>query len=195
MFSGLCISVDDQIRSPTIQATHVGVVRSMTGNSAHIMERLSAHRGAVFSVLHDGLAGGHRANPAASLMVEKMYCVSVLLSGMGRLIMSTKDETLLNQRYKVHLQRLLRLHQDTPAPVVFFLAGCLPLQTQLHLRMFSLFGQLCRLREGDYLLVEHALQVYSCISIQQVLVLEAQAALPPVWATTPCRPLKYANML
>ena len=73
------ITVDDQIISPSIQATYV--VRSVTGNSANIMERLSAHRGAVFSVLHGGLARAHRANPAASLKVEKIYCVSVLLSG------------------------------------------------------------------------------------------------------------------
>ena len=92
-------------------------MRSVTGNSTNIMERLSAHRGAVFSVLHGGLARAHRANPAASLKVEKIYCVSVLLSGMGSLILSTKEETLLNQQYKVHLQRLLRLHQTTPAPV------------------------------------------------------------------------------
>ena len=49
------ITVDDHIISPFIQATHVGVVRSVTGNSANIMERLSTHRGAVFSVLHGGL--------------------------------------------------------------------------------------------------------------------------------------------
>jgi hypothetical protein len=83
---------------------------------------------------------------------------------MGSLILSSKEESLLNQQYKVHLQRLLRLHQATPDPVVFFLAGCLPLQAQLHLRMFSLFGQLCRLREGDNFLVEHAMQVYSSAS-------------------------------
>ena len=53
------------------------------------------------------------------------------------------------------------MHQVTPAPVVYFLAGCLPLQVQLHLRMLSLFGQLCRLREGDNILSLHAKNIFS----------------------------------
>ena len=68
---------------------------------------------------------------------------------------------MLDQHYKVYIQRLLRLHQATPAPVVFFLAGCLPLRAQLHLRIFSLFGQLCRLRGGDNLLANHATNIFS----------------------------------
>ena len=155
------ISVDDEDVLPTAQATHVGVVRSVDGNTAHILDRMAAHRGAVYAVLHGGLARGHRANPAAAVKVENIYCVSVLLSGMASLILSDKEEKILDQHYKVHLQRLLKLHQATPAPVVFFLAGCLPLPAQLHLRIFSLFGQLCRLRGGDNILASHALSIFS----------------------------------
>ena len=146
------ISLHGQEISPSPSATHVGVERSPDGNGPSIVARLSAHRKAVFGVLSAGLAKGHRANPAASLRVEAVYCVSVLLSGLSCLVLSTKEEKLLDQQYKVHVQRLLRLHQATPAPVVFLLAGCLPLPAQLHLRMFSLFGQVCRLRDGDNIL-------------------------------------------
>jgi hypothetical protein len=75
---------------------------------------------------------------------------------MASLVLTDKEVKLMDQHYKVHLQRLLKLHQATPAPVVFFLAGCLPLPAQLHQRMFSLFGQLCRLRDGDNILALHA---------------------------------------
>ena len=68
---------------------------------------------------------------------------------------------MLDQHYKVHIQRLLKLHQATPTLVVFFLAGCLQFPAQLHLRIFSLFGQLCRLRDGDNILAVHALSVLS----------------------------------
>ena len=60
--------------------------------------------------------------------------------------------------YKAQLQRLLQLHQSTPAPVVYFLAGSLPL---LHSRMISLFGQLCRLRGGNNILARHGMNVFS----------------------------------
>ena len=68
---------------------------------------------------------------------------------------------MLDQQYKVYIQRLLRLHQATPAPAVFFMAGCLPFQAHLHLRIFSLFGQLCRLRGGNNILVARAKIIFS----------------------------------
>ena len=155
------IDVDGHNIVPSLQAPHVGVIRSPEGNSPNIAARLSAHRRAVYSVLHAGLAKGHRANPAAALRVEAVYGISVLLSGLASLILSSKEEKILDQYYKVYLQRLLKLHQATPAPVVFLLAGCLPLPAKLHLRIFSLFGQLCRLREGDNILANHARNIYS----------------------------------
>ena len=68
---------------------------------------------------------------------------------------------MLSQYYKVHLEMLLKLHQATPAPVAFILAGCLPLQAQLHLKMLSIFGQLSRLRAGDNILAVWANNFYS----------------------------------
>ena len=153
------IKVDGQIISPSKEATHVGVVRCAEGNGPNISARLSAHRKAVFALLYAGLAKGHRANPTACLRVETVFALPVLLSGLASIVLTSKEEKIIGQHHKVHLQRLLRLHQSTPAPVVFFLAGCLPFQAQLHLRMFSVFGQLCRLRSGDNILAKHALNV------------------------------------
>ena len=159
------ITVDDLIISPSVQATHVGVVRNTAGNGSHISDRLSAHRRAVFGILHAGLAKGHRANTAACLRVESIYGRPVLLSGLASLVLSSKEENILDQHYKVHLQRLLKLHQSTPAPVIYFLAGCLPLAAQLHMRMLSLFGQLCRLHNGDNILAKHASYIYSSATL------------------------------
>ena len=58
------ISVDGHTITPTFQAE---------GNGPHISERLSAHRRAVYGVIHSGLAKGYRANPAASLRVETIF--------------------------------------------------------------------------------------------------------------------------
>ena len=56
-----------------------------------------------------GLARGHRANPYASLRVETVFGMSVLLSGLPSLVLTAKEETLLDQHHKVHIQRLLLL--------------------------------------------------------------------------------------
>ena len=157
------LSLDGKIVTPCSEASHVGILRSVDGNGPNISARLTAHRRAVFSVLHSGLARGHRANPAASLRVESVYGASVLLSGLATLVLTTKEENMLGHHYKVHVQRLLKLHQATPAPAVFLIAGVLPFPGQLHLRMFSLFGQLCRLREGNNILANHAYNIYSSL--------------------------------
>ena len=159
------ISVDGHQIAPSHQATHVGVVRCPDGNGPNITARMVAHRRAVYSLLHAGLAKKHRANPAASLRIEVVFAMPVLLSGLASLVLSTKEEKQLDQHYKIHIQRLLRLHQATPAPVVFLLAGCLPLPAQLHLRMFTLFGQLCRLRGGDNILAKHASNIFSSANL------------------------------
>ena len=72
----------------------------------------------------------------------------MILSGLSCLVLSCKEEHLLDQYYKVHLEQLLCLHSSSPRPLVFLVAGRLPLVAQLHLRMLSLLGQLCRLHEG-----------------------------------------------
>ena len=51
------------------EAEHVGIIRLVNGNIAHIFGRISAHNNALRSVLPAGLARGHRVNPAASLRI------------------------------------------------------------------------------------------------------------------------------
>ena len=85
------VSLDGVKLSPSSEATHVGVVRSSLGNGPNIAARLTAHRRAVYGVLHLGLAKGHRANPYASLRVETVFGVSVLLSGLASLVLNRSE--------------------------------------------------------------------------------------------------------
>ena len=153
------------------KATHVGIVRSPEGNNFALADRISSHRRAIFGLMHSGLARSHRGNPYASLRVESCFGVSVLLSGLSAVVLTQKEENSLAQHYKVHVERLLRLHQSTPHSMVFLVAGCLPLPGLLHLRIFSLFGQLCRLRSGNNILARHASTIL--ISILLLMVLES----------------------
>ena len=66
------ISVNEQVILPTTQAPHVGIIRSVEGNEANILAKLSAHRRAVYSLLSAGLARSHIANPAATLKPENV---------------------------------------------------------------------------------------------------------------------------
>ena len=129
------------------EAEHLGVVCSeMTSNTAHILSRISAHRAKIFSLLPAGLAYGHLASTAATLKVERMCALPVLLSGMSTLVLSKRDISILSDHFKKILRLIMKLPDRTPEPVIFFLAGTLPLPAHLHLRKLSLFGMICRLK-------------------------------------------------
>ena len=132
-------------------AEHVGVLRSVEGNMPHVMSRLSVHKRAVGAVLHTGIAHHHSGNPAASLRLERLYGCPVLLSGSASLVFGRGEVSVLHQHFKVHIERLMRLHRSTPECAVMFLAGSLPASALLHLRMLGLLGMIARLGRQNIL--------------------------------------------
>ena len=129
-------------------AEYVGVLRSPDGNLPHILGRISSHSKALFSVLPAGLAENHNSNPGAALKVQALSALPVLLSGMATLCLSSSEINILSLHYKKTLQRLMRLPDKCPDPVVFFLAGSLPFSAHLHVRQLGLFGMITRLPDN-----------------------------------------------
>ena len=148
LMNSVPITIGDSTIKFVDAAEHVGVIRSVDGNLPHILNRISSHRKALHAVLPAGLARAHRGNPIASLRVESLYGVPVLMSGIASLVLKQSEVNILNQHYKTTLQNLLKLHDRTPDPVVFFLAGSLPAVAILHLKQLSLFSMITRLPEN-----------------------------------------------
>ena len=127
-------------------AEHVGILRtSQGGNMPHILDRIAAHRRAMQSILHCGLAKAHRGNPTASLRLERSYGAPVLLSGVASLVLSGSELSVLHQQYKTCVRQLLRLPITTPESFTMFFAGALPATAIVHLRTLSLLGMISRL--------------------------------------------------
>ena len=145
------------------EVEHVGMLRSSSGNLPTILTRITAHKRALASVLHTGMARGHRGNPAVSLRIENLYGVPVLLSGIAPLVLSKSDVNLVDQHHRETLRNLLRLHQNTPRSVIYFLAGSLPGCALIHIRQLSIFGMICRLEEN--ILHKHATNYFSSVTI------------------------------
>ena len=128
------------------EAEHVGVMRSTSpGSMPAVLARISAHTRAMHAVLPAGLARGHRGNPAASLKVEQLYGLPVLLSGLASLVLSKSEIAAIDHHYKVSLEQLMRLYPLTPAAFVYLLAGSLPASATLHQRQLCLLGMVARL--------------------------------------------------
>ena len=159
LFAATCyLSINGTPIQVVTSTEHVGVLRSPDGNLPHIMQRLTCHNRSLFSILHSGLAKGHRGNPAASLRVEQVYCVPVLLSGTASLVLKNSELSIIDSYYKKKLLQLQKLCNRTPDSVAYFLSGSLPASALLHKRQLTLFYMIARLpgnilhRIGKYVL-------------------------------------------
>ena len=132
----------------TNTAEHVGIVRSSSRNLPHILDRVSSHRKALFTILPSGLARHHNGNPAASIKVNTIIALPVLLSGVASLTLTQSEVELLNSHHRKTLMNLLKLPMKTPEPVILFLAGSLPAEGFLNLRQLNLFGMISRLSQN-----------------------------------------------
>ena len=127
-------------------AEHVGVLRSTDGgNMPHILDRLSSQRRAMAAVFFTGAGQHHRANPSATMQLEKLYGCPVILSGLASLVLNNSELGAVLRHHRITLCRLQKLSKTTPDSVVYFLAGSLPSTALIHLRQLGLLGMLARL--------------------------------------------------
>jgi hypothetical protein len=145
------ISLDGHLIDFSSSAEHVGITRSVEGNMPNILSRISARSRAIMALLPTGMALSHRGNPAANLRLELLYGTSVLLSGLSSLVLDDSEIAVVHHQHKTNLERLQRLHQATPEPVVMCLAGSLPATGLLPLRMLGLLGMIARLGPNNIL--------------------------------------------
>ena len=91
-------------------AEHVGIIRSTSGNLPHIQQRIASHKKNLGSILYAGMSRRHRANPLSSLRAEKTFCLPVLFSGMGALILTKPEKDIISFYVKSTTENLLKLH-------------------------------------------------------------------------------------
>ena len=143
------IQIDGTNINFTSTAEHVGIVRSSDySNLPHILDRISNHKRALYGVLPAGLARRNNANPAASLRVQNVHALPVLLSGLGSIQLSNPDTNTLEKHYKNTLRCLMKLPDKCPDSVIYFLAGSLPFLAHIHKKQLNLFGMITRLPEN-----------------------------------------------
>ena len=130
----------------TATAEHVGLVRSSdNSNLPHILDRISNYKRALFGVLPAGLAKHHNTNPEASLRVQNICALPVLLSGLGGLQLAKSEINILEKQYKNTLKCLMKLPDKCPDSVIYFLAGSVPVLAHIHKKQLNIFGMITRL--------------------------------------------------
>ena len=130
---------------PTNSAEHVGILRSSSGNLPYVQARISAHSRALFLVLPCGLAKKHNTNPSASLRIQSLYALPVLMSGVASVNLLQSEINILSRHFRKTLRLLMKLPEKTPDIAVYYLAGSLSFEGHLHIKQLSLFGMISRL--------------------------------------------------
>ena len=140
------VSLDGVNIEPSLEAEHVGVLRSRSASNLPAVNlQMSKHRKALHSILAFGSSRSHLGNPAASLKVEILYARPVLLSELCTLLLNKYQLNLLSHYLKSTLQRIQKLYSRTPSPAVHFLAGSVPFTACYHMGCLLLFGRVARL--------------------------------------------------
>ena len=113
--------------------------------------KLAAHKRKLGVVLYSGVAGGHHGNPAASLRVEKVYGLPVLMSCLGAFVQNKSEKDIINQHYKSTLDNLMRHYQGTRASLSGSLSGYAFLHFRhRHENCALWFLKLLQLRQRDF---------------------------------------------
>ena len=155
------ISIYGQKIAPSHQAEHVGVIRS-DQSSSPAWKNLS-HKKAKFAILSSGISRGHRGNPAAAIVFEKIYALPVLLTGDSSLYRTGWEVYTIDSFYKTTLSDLLK---GTPQAFVYFMSGSLPGTALIHQRQLSQFGMICNLRNNS--LHQRARHALSLVFLQNI---------------------------
>ena len=125
---------------------HVGIVRSSSGIFPTFLTLLLPTGNICLPVLPAGLARRHNANQAAALSVQNSFALPFLLSGKAPLTLASND--VLDKHFESILRSLMKLPDKSPDPVVYFLAGTLPIKAIIHRMQLSLVGMISRLHSN-----------------------------------------------
>ena len=101
------------------------------------------------SVMAIGIAKSHLGNPQAGLRVLKIYSNSVLYSGIGSLILTKKELTMIDTHQNDKVRQIQKLMKGTPRSFSLLIGGAFPGRALFHQRQLSLFNMICHLSEVD----------------------------------------------
>jgi hypothetical protein len=133
-------SLNGEKISVAINNDHLGlIVSGLDEEQKNVDNNINKCRKSIFGLLGPAFAYSVKVSPAVQLHLWGVYCLPVLLSGLGALpIRPTVMKSVTIFHNKI-LRGFLKLSQTSPTPSLYFLCGELPIEGKVHLRLFSLF--------------------------------------------------------
>ena len=114
-----------------------------------IVDRITAQKRALGSVLSILISKNHLGNPEAGLRILKTYGNSVLFSGIGSLVLTGKELSIIDKHQNDKVRQIQKFIKGTPKTFSLLIGGSLPSRAIFHLRQLSLYNMICHLPEQD----------------------------------------------
>ena len=140
---------------------HLGLERDLVNNKLTINSKIESSRKATYQLLPAGLYGEHGVSMPAAKRLIISYTVPTLLYGVESLILTGNDIKEMDTFFKSILRNVLALREGTATEALYILSGILPIESMIHTRMLTLYGNIARLSH------DHPLK---CIARRQLVI-------------------------
>ena len=108
-----------------------------------------------------GLHGENGLDPESALVLFRTYILPILTYGLEIVLPFGNKLESIQMQYKRWIKQILSLNINTADPAIFILSGLLPLEAEIHIKAFTLFGSITRADKDsvEWQLAERQLQI------------------------------------
>ncbi len=126
---------------------HLGLVWRAGQLCPDIKLKIDLARRTAYMLIGHGLHGKDGLNPIISAQILNTQVLPRMLYGIEAAVINKKQITDLSGCYRTLLRQYQGLPERCAGPAIFILSGTVPAEAHLHMRSFTLYGNICRLPE------------------------------------------------
>jgi hypothetical protein len=136
--------------APSDNCTHLGVDRYCNAITSDnfILDKVKLARRTAYSLMGAGFHGVNGLGLTTTREMTQLYVTPRLLYGLETLILNIKQREILEVYYRTLLRRLQSLPDTTAIEALYILAGVLPVEAQLDIKILHFFGKIANLEDS-----------------------------------------------
>jgi hypothetical protein len=136
--------------APSDNCTHLGVDRYCNAITSDnfILDKVKLARRTAYSLMGAGFHGVNGLGLTTTREMTQLYVTPRLLYGLETLILNIKQREILEVYYRTLLRRLQSLPDTTAIEAIYILAGVLPVEAQLDIKILNFFGKIANLEDS-----------------------------------------------
>ena len=131
--------------------THLGLNWMQGSNVPNIKQLIQSARRTMFMLMRVGVHGTDGLGPCSTFKIVKTYVIPKLLHGLEAVVLKQKDIESLEAFFRKILRQIQSLPESTAKEGIYLLLGATTLESLYHIKVLTMFGNICRLPRGHLL--------------------------------------------